>query len=117
MLQANFLSRTVITVSAFAGKYDICPKDSPAAFFTFQLSDCILQISKRNIWCLQYIFQLSTHQVRASTGTQSHEAPIAGPSALAATSPLQVLDQFYTHSYKDTVSLKRLSKQLGVRSR
>ncbi|NXN68886.1 PLPL1 protein, partial [Himantopus himantopus] len=56
MWRANFVSRTMITVSAFAGEYDICPKDCPAAFFTFQLSDCILQISKRNICRLQYIF-------------------------------------------------------------
>ncbi|NWH21145.1 PLPL1 protein, partial [Grus americana] len=56
MWRANFVSRTTITVSAFAGEYDICPKDGPAAFFTFQLSDCILQISKRNIRRLQYIF-------------------------------------------------------------
>ncbi|GAB0199923.1 omega-hydroxyceramide transacylase-like [Grus japonensis] len=84
MWRANFVSRTTITVSAFAGEYDICPKDGPAAFFTFQLSDCILQISKRNIRRLQYIFQLPTHQV---------------------------LDQFYIHGYQDTVSfLKRLSE-------
>ncbi|NXN29197.1 PLPL1 protein, partial [Nycticryphes semicollaris] len=56
MWRANFVSRTTITVSAFAGEYDICPKDGPAAFFTFQLSDCILQISKRNICRMQYIF-------------------------------------------------------------
>nr|XP_009913556.1 PREDICTED: patatin-like phospholipase domain-containing protein 1 [Haliaeetus albicilla] len=84
MWRANFVSRTTITVSAFSGEYDISPKDSPAAFFTFQLSDCILHISKRNIHRLQYIFQLPTRQV---------------------------LDQFYTHGYQDTVSyLKRLSK-------
>ncbi|NWQ88987.1 PLPL1 protein, partial [Burhinus bistriatus] len=56
MWRANIVSRTTITVSGFAGEYDICPKDGPAAFFTFQLSDCILQISKRNICRLQYIF-------------------------------------------------------------
>ncbi|NXP50322.1 PLPL1 protein, partial [Heliornis fulica] len=55
MWRANFVSRTTITVSAFAGEYDICPKDSPAAFFTFQVSDCILQISKRNICRFLYI--------------------------------------------------------------
>ncbi|NXN54394.1 PLPL1 protein, partial [Rynchops niger] len=55
MWRANFVSRTTITVSGFAGEYDICPRDGPAAFFTFQLSDCILQISKRNICRLQYI--------------------------------------------------------------
>uniref|UniRef100_A0A8C4V3D9 Uncharacterized protein n=1 Tax=Falco tinnunculus TaxID=100819 RepID=A0A8C4V3D9_FALTI len=83
MWRANFTSRTTITVSAFAGEYDICPKDSPAAFFNFQLSDCILQISKRNICRLQCIFRLPTYQV---------------------------LDQFYIHGYQDTVSfLKRLS--------
>ncbi|NXW35076.1 PLPL1 protein, partial [Phaetusa simplex] len=56
MWRANFVSRTTITVSGFAGEYDIGPRDGPAAFFTFQLSDCILQISKRNICRLQYIF-------------------------------------------------------------
>ncbi|NXJ70561.1 PLPL1 protein, partial [Rostratula benghalensis] len=56
MWRADFVSRTTITVSAFAGEYDICPKDGPAAFFTFQLSDCILHISKRNICRMQYIF-------------------------------------------------------------
>ncbi|NWY52358.1 PLPL1 protein, partial [Chionis minor] len=56
MWRANVVSRTTITVSGFAGEYDICPKDGPAAFFTFQLSDCILQISKRNIRRLQYVF-------------------------------------------------------------
>ncbi|NWX79909.1 PLPL1 protein, partial [Alca torda] len=55
MWRADFVSRTTITVSAFSGEYDICPKDGPAGFFTFQLSDCILQISKRNICRLQYI--------------------------------------------------------------
>ncbi|NXG14965.1 PLPL1 protein, partial [Grallaria varia] len=55
MWRADFVSRTTITVSAFAGEYDICPKDGPAAFFTFQLSDCILQISKRNLCRLQHI--------------------------------------------------------------
>ncbi|NXX82021.1 PLPL1 protein, partial [Urocolius indicus] len=56
MWRANLVSRTTITVSGFAGEYDICPKDSPAAFLTFQLSDCILYISKKNICRLQYIF-------------------------------------------------------------
>ncbi|XP_010150414.1 PREDICTED: patatin-like phospholipase domain-containing protein 1 [Eurypyga helias] len=80
--QANIVSRTTITVSAFAGEYDICPRDGPAAFFTFQLSDCILQISKRNICRLQYVFHLPTRQV---------------------------LDQLYNHGYQDTASfLKRL---------
>ncbi|NXS69508.1 PLPL1 protein, partial [Pandion haliaetus] len=56
MWRADFVSRTMITVSPFSGEYDISPKDSPAAFLTFQLSDCILHISKRNIHRLQYIF-------------------------------------------------------------
>ncbi|NWX32638.1 PLPL1 protein, partial [Notiomystis cincta] len=54
--RADFVSRTTITISAFAGEYDICPRDSPAAFLTFQLSDCILQISKMNFCRLQHIF-------------------------------------------------------------
>nr|XP_009931540.1 PREDICTED: patatin-like phospholipase domain-containing protein 1 [Opisthocomus hoazin] len=83
MWRTNFVFRTTITVSAFAGEYDICPKDSPAAFFNFQLADCILQISKWNICRLQHVFQLPTSQV---------------------------LDQFYTQGYQDTASfLKRLS--------
>ncbi|XP_064255299.1 omega-hydroxyceramide transacylase-like [Passer domesticus] len=82
MWRADFVSRTTITISAFAGEYDICPKDGPAAFLTFQLSDCILQISKLNICRLQHIFQLPT---------------------------LQVMDRFYVEGYQDTISfLKRL---------
>ncbi|NWZ12880.1 PLPL1 protein, partial [Agelaius phoeniceus] len=56
MWRADFVSRSTITISAFAGEYDICPKDGPAAFLTFQLSDCILHISKMNICRLQHIF-------------------------------------------------------------
>ncbi|OPJ89008.1 patatin-like phospholipase domain-containing protein 1-like [Patagioenas fasciata monilis] len=84
MWQNDFVSRTTITISAFAGEYNICPKESPAPFFTFQFFNYILQISKRNISLLQYIFQLPT---------------------------CQVLEQFYTHGYQDAVSfLKRLSE-------
>ncbi|NWY73136.1 PLPL1 protein, partial [Erithacus rubecula] len=56
MWRADFVSRSTITVSAFAGEYDICPKDGPAAFLTLQLSDSILQISKMNMCRLFYIF-------------------------------------------------------------
>ncbi|KAM6370078.1 omega-hydroxyceramide transacylase-like [Pluvialis apricaria] len=87
MWRANFVSRTTITVSAFAGEYDICPKDCPAAFFTFQLSDCILQISKRNICRLLYIFQLP---------------------------PCQVRDQFFIHGYQDTVSFFKRLSEFGI---
>ncbi|NXC72700.1 PLPL1 protein, partial [Anhinga anhinga] len=52
---ANFVSRNTITISAFAGEYDICPREGPAAFFTFHISDCSLQISKRNICRFQHI--------------------------------------------------------------
>ncbi|XP_074972062.1 omega-hydroxyceramide transacylase-like, partial [Phalacrocorax aristotelis] len=84
MWRANFISQSTITISAFAGEYDICPKDGPAAFFTFHISDCTLQISKRNFYRFQCIFQLP---------------------------PLQVLDQLLTQGYEDTVSyLKRLSE-------
>ncbi|XP_064894954.1 omega-hydroxyceramide transacylase isoform X1 [Columba livia] len=84
MWQNNLVSRTTITISAFAGEYNICPKESPAAFFTIQLFNYILQISKRNISRLQCIFQLPT---------------------------CQDLEQFYTHGYQDAVSfLKRLSE-------
>ncbi|XP_035756027.1 patatin-like phospholipase domain-containing protein 1 [Egretta garzetta] len=84
MWQANFVSRATITVSAFTGEYDICPKDGPAAFFALQLSDCILHISKRNVCRLHYVLRLPT---------------------------CQVLEQFYTHGYQDAASfLKRLSE-------
>lgn len=63
MWRSSFVSRTTITVSAFAGEYDICPKDCPAAFLTFQFSDCIFQISKRNFSRLLYIFYCPTEQV------------------------------------------------------
>ncbi|XP_071434661.1 omega-hydroxyceramide transacylase-like [Pithys albifrons albifrons] len=75
--RADFVSRTTITVSAFAGEYDICPKDSPAAFLTFQLADCILHLSKRNICRMLYIFQLP---------------------------PRKVHDCFYVQGYEDTIS-------------
>ncbi|CAN8200133.1 unnamed protein product [Coccothraustes coccothraustes] len=82
MWRADFVSRTTITISAFAGEYDICPKDGPAAFLTFQLSDCILQISKMNICRLLYLFQVPKRQV---------------------------MDRFYIQGYQDTISfLKRL---------
>lgn len=111
MWQANFVSRATITVSAFTGEYDICPKDGPAAFFALQLSDCILHISKRNVCRLHYVLRLPTCQVSCFYRYAGHEAPIAGPSALTATSLLQVLEQFYTHGYQDAASfLKRLSK-------
>ncbi|XP_009872812.1 PREDICTED: patatin-like phospholipase domain-containing protein 1, partial [Apaloderma vittatum] len=84
MWRANFVSRSTITVSAFAGEYDICPKDTSAAFLTFQLSDSILQLSKRNICRLLYIFQLPAREV---------------------------LEQFRISGYEDTVVfIKRLSK-------
>ncbi|NXD43066.1 PLPL1 protein, partial [Copsychus sechellarum] len=56
MWRADFVSRSTITISAFAGEYDICPKDGPAAFLTFQLSDSILQISKMNMCRLLHVF-------------------------------------------------------------
>ncbi|NXK80058.1 PLPL1 protein, partial [Amazona guildingii] len=55
MWRSSFMSRTTITMSAFTGEFDICPKDCPAAFLNFQLSDCTLQISKRNLSRLLYI--------------------------------------------------------------
>ncbi|XP_053943846.1 omega-hydroxyceramide transacylase-like isoform X2 [Cuculus canorus] len=84
MWRANFISQTTITVSGFGGEYDICPRDCSAAFFTFQISDCILHISKRNIYRFMYIFLLPSNEV---------------------------VDHFYTHGYQDTVSfLKRLGE-------
>ncbi|NXG76183.1 PLPL1 protein, partial [Baryphthengus martii] len=55
MWRANFVSRSTITISGIAGEYDICPREGPAAFLTFQISDCILQLSKRNIWRLMHV--------------------------------------------------------------
>ncbi|NXG52429.1 PLPL1 protein, partial [Psilopogon haemacephalus] len=55
MCRASLVSRCTITVSAFAGEYDICPRDSSAAFFNFLISDCILQISKNNFRRLLHI--------------------------------------------------------------
>ncbi|NWI55650.1 PLPL1 protein, partial [Calyptomena viridis] len=56
MWTADFVSRDTITVSAFAGEYDICPKDGAAAFLTFHFSDCILELSKRNLCRLRHLF-------------------------------------------------------------
>uniref|UniRef100_A0A8C0UA07 Patatin-like phospholipase domain-containing protein 1 n=2 Tax=Cyanistes caeruleus TaxID=156563 RepID=A0A8C0UA07_CYACU len=82
MWRANFVSRSTITISAFAGEYDICPRDGPAAFLTFQLADCIMQISKMNICRLKNILLVPKRQV---------------------------MDRFLIEGYQDTVSfLKRL---------
>ncbi|KAK4809103.1 hypothetical protein QYF61_004039 [Mycteria americana] len=84
MWQAGITARTAISVSPFAGEYDICPKDGSAAFFNFTLFDYVLHISKRNIHRFLYIFHFPTDQVH---------------------------NQFYTEGYQDTVSfLKKLSK-------
>ncbi|XP_029818336.1 patatin-like phospholipase domain-containing protein 1 [Manacus vitellinus] len=84
MWKADFVSQNTITVSAFAGEYDICPRDGAAAFLNFQLSDCTLHLSTRNLCRLQHIFQLPKRQV---------------------------MDRFFASGYQDTVCfLKRLSK-------
>ncbi|XP_027584672.1 patatin-like phospholipase domain-containing protein 1 [Pipra filicauda] len=84
MWRADFVSQNTITVSAFAGEYDICPRDGAAAFFNFQLSDCTLHLSTRNLCRLQHIFQVPKRQV---------------------------MDRFFASGYQDTVCfLKRLSK-------
>ncbi|NXJ07289.1 PLPL1 protein, partial [Odontophorus gujanensis] len=56
MWKASFTSHTTITVSALAGEYDICPRDCPLAFFTFQIVDWILQISEQNLYRVQCLF-------------------------------------------------------------
>ncbi|NXC41411.1 PLPL1 protein, partial [Penelope pileata] len=48
--RSNFTSQTMITVSAFAGEYDICPRDCPAAFFTLQIFGHLIPISKKNLY-------------------------------------------------------------------
>ncbi|XP_009999692.1 PREDICTED: patatin-like phospholipase domain-containing protein 1 [Chaetura pelagica] len=84
MWQADFLSPSTITMSGLAGEYDICPREGPAAFITFQISDCILLISKRNFCRLQCLLCLPKHEV---------------------------LEQMYLHGYQDGVSfLRRLGK-------
>ncbi|NXJ36844.1 PLPL1 protein, partial [Ciconia maguari] len=55
MWRGSITVRTMISVSPFAGEYDICPKDGSAAFFNFVLSDSVLQISKRNICRFLYL--------------------------------------------------------------
>uniref|UniRef100_A0A8U7NT69 Uncharacterized protein n=1 Tax=Corvus moneduloides TaxID=1196302 RepID=A0A8U7NT69_CORMO len=80
----DFVSRTTITISAFAGEYDICPKDGPAAFLTFQL--LLLQVARAT-------------------------SPLQQPSCPDCHLPPQAMDRFYIQGYQDTVSfLKRLSK-------
>ncbi|NWX91448.1 PLPL3 acyltransferase, partial [Nothoprocta ornata] len=54
MGKARFVSEATITVCSFMGEYDICPRETPAAFFFLQASSYVLQISKANlyrIWC------------------------------------------------------------------
>ncbi|NWI95407.1 PLPL1 protein, partial [Pitta sordida] len=56
MWTADFISKSTIVVSAFAGEYDICPKDPrTAAFLTFCLCGSVLELSKRNIGRLRHI--------------------------------------------------------------
>ncbi|KAM3659144.1 omega-hydroxyceramide transacylase-like [Ammospiza maritima maritima] len=86
MWRADFVSRSTITISAFAGEYDICPKDGPAAFLTFQLSDCeqFLQVARAM-------------------------SPLQQPSCPDCHLPSQVIDRFYIQGYQDAISfLKRL---------
>ncbi|KAM7032744.1 omega-hydroxyceramide transacylase-like [Acridotheres tristis] len=83
MWRADFVSPSTITISAFSGEYDICPRDGSAAFLAFQISDCILHVSKMNMCRFLYIFQPPTRQV---------------------------MNCIYIQGYQDTVSfLKRLS--------
>lgn len=110
MWRADFVSPSTITISAFAGEYDICPKDSAAAFLTFQISDCILHISKMNICRLLYIFCPPTHQVSYLQVARAM-SPVQQPSCPDCHLSLQVITNFYIQGYQDTICfLKRLSK-------
>ncbi|XP_038605325.1 patatin-like phospholipase domain-containing protein 1 [Tachyglossus aculeatus] len=39
----------VITISAFTGQYDICPRDCPAVFHDFRICNCAYQFSLENL--------------------------------------------------------------------
>lgn len=119
MWKTNLVSQTTITVSALAGEFDICPRDCPVPFFVFQIVDWVLHVSEQNLYRVQCLFQCPSAKVSCfPSGTQSHEAPMAGPPLLTAISLLQVCEQLYHDGYQDAVSfLNRLSKWLGTRSR
>ncbi|NXL89983.1 PLPL1 protein, partial [Alectura lathami] len=55
MWKDNYTSQTTITVSAFAGEYDICPRECPVAFLALQIIGNIFQISKKNLVRIQHI--------------------------------------------------------------
>ncbi|NXA53702.1 PLPL1 protein, partial [Nothocercus julius] len=56
MGQDGFVSEATITVCAFTGEYDICPRETPAAFLFLQVSSFLLQISKANIYRILCVF-------------------------------------------------------------
>lgn len=110
MWRADFVSPSTITISAFAGEYDICPKDGAAAFLTFQIADCILHISKMNMCRILYIFHPPTRQVSYLQVAKAM-SPLQQPSCPDCHLSLQVINNFYIQGYQDTISfLKRLSK-------
>ncbi|XP_040508868.1 omega-hydroxyceramide transacylase-like isoform X2 [Gallus gallus] len=88
MWKTNFVSQTTITVSALAGEYDICPRDCPVPFFTFQIVDWILQISEQNLYRIQCLFQC--------------------PSA-------KVCEQLYHDGYQDAVSFLHRLNAFGIK--
>uniref|UniRef100_A0A8C9EPB8 PNPLA domain-containing protein n=1 Tax=Pavo cristatus TaxID=9049 RepID=A0A8C9EPB8_PAVCR len=88
MWKTNFISQTTITVSALAGEYDICPRDCPVPFFTFQVVDWILQISEQNLYRMQCLFQC--------------------PSA-------KVCEQLYHDGYQDAVSFLHRLNVFGIK--
>ncbi|XP_006125363.2 omega-hydroxyceramide transacylase isoform X1 [Pelodiscus sinensis] len=76
----------VITVSPFTGELDICPRDCPAIFYSFQIFNSSIQISVENLCRISYA--------------------LFPPSYL-------VLTEFFSRGYQDTVLFLRRNNAFG----
>uniref|UniRef100_A0A452HLW1 PNPLA domain-containing protein n=1 Tax=Gopherus agassizii TaxID=38772 RepID=A0A452HLW1_9SAUR len=54
----------VITVSPFTGELDICPRDCPAIFYSFQIFNSSIQISVENLCRISYALFPPSYLVR-----------------------------------------------------
>ncbi|CAM4685408.1 unnamed protein product [Caretta caretta] len=78
---------TVITVSPFTGELDICPRDCPAIFYSFQILNSSIQISMENLCRFSYA--------------------LFPPSYL-------VLNEFFSRGYQDAVLFLHRNNASGI---
>ncbi|XP_034625132.1 patatin-like phospholipase domain-containing protein 1 [Trachemys scripta elegans] len=77
----------VITVSPFTGELDICPRDCPAIFYSFQIFNSSIQISVENLCRISYA--------------------LFPPSYL-------VLNEFFSRGYQDAVLFLHRNNAFGI---